>query len=73
MLFQRYRRLGRKRWLSFCLNLGFEFKHDKPMGVDELKEFVANPPEARGFASHTKKGLEIKAAKKIIQLLEKNN
>lgn len=43
------------------------------MGVDELKEFIANPPEAHGFASHMNKGLEIGAAKKIIQLLEKNN
>lgn len=57
----------------FALNLGFEFKHDKPMGIYEIKEFVANTPEAHGFTSHMKKGLEIGVAKKIIKLLENTN
>jgi len=32
-----------------------------------------NSTEAHGFASHMKQGLELAVAKKIIELLEKNN
>ena len=64
---------GEKDGFLVVLNQGFEFKHDQPMGINELKEFVTNPPETHGFASHMKVGLEITNAKLIIQLLEKHN
>ena len=64
---------GEKDGFLVALNQGFEFKHVMPMGIKELKEFIANPPEAHGFASHMKQGLELAVAKKIIELLEKNN
>ena len=63
---------GEKDGFLVALNQGFEFKHDQPMEIAELKEFVANPPEAHGFASNMKRGLEIAEAKKIIELLQKN-
>ena len=43
------------------------------MGIKELKEFISDPPEAHGFASHLKQGLALAEAKKIIELLEKKN
>ena len=64
---------GEKDGFLVALNQGFEFKHDQPMGIKELKEFIANSTEAHGFASHMKQGLELAVAKKIIELLEKNN
>ena len=64
---------GEKDGYLVALNQGFEFKHDQPMGINELKEFIANSTEAHGFASHMKQGLELAVAKKIIEILEKNN
>ena len=58
---------GEKDGYLVALNQGFEFKHDQPMGIKELKEFITNSTEAHGFASHMKQGLELAVAK------EKNN
>lgn len=63
---------GEKDGFLVALSQGFEFKHDTPMELDDLKKFVSNPPEAHGFASHMKRGIEIGVAKKIINLLENN-
>lgn len=63
---------GEKDGFLVALSQGFEFKHDTPMELDDLKKFVSNPPEVHGFASHMKRGMEIGVAKKIINLLENN-
>ena len=61
---------GEKDGFLVALSQGFEFKHDNPMGLDDLKKFVINPPRAHGFASHMKRGMEISIAKKIINILD---
>lgn len=61
---------GQKDGYLVALNKGFEFKHDIPMELNDLKKFVSNPPEAHGFASHMKRGMEIDVAKKIINILD---
>ena len=54
-----------------ALNRGFVFKHDIPMELEDLKEFVANPPETHGYAANMKRCTEIRIAKNIINILEK--
>ena len=61
---------GEKDGFLVALSQGFEFKHDKPMEIDDLKKLISNPPEAHGFASHMKRGIEIGTAKKLISILE---
>ena len=61
---------GEKDGFLVALSQGFEFKHDKPMEIDDLKKLISNLPEAHGFASHMKRGIEIGTAKKLISILE---
>lgn len=56
-----------------ALNQGFVFRHDISMELEELKVFVADPPEAHGFAANMKRCAEIRIAKIIISILEKNS
>lgn len=53
-----------------ALNQGFVFKHYTPMDLEDLKAFVANPPEAHGFAANIKRCAETGIAKTIISILE---
>ena len=41
--------------------------------LEELKKFVADPPEAHGFAANMKRCAEIRIAKTIISILEKSS
>lgn len=61
---------GAKDGYLVALEQGFIFKHDVPMEIEDLKEFVANPPEAHGFAANMKRCTEICIARKIINILE---
>ena len=56
-----------------ALNQGFVLRHDISMDLEELKEFVADPPEAHGFAANMKRCAEIRIAKIIISILEKDS
>ena len=63
---------GEKDGYLVALEQGFVFRHDIPMELEDLKAFVAEPPEAHGFAANTKRCAEIRIAKRIISILENN-
>ncbi len=64
---------GKKDGYLVALNQGFVFRLDTPMELEDLKEFVADPPEAHGFAANMKRCAEIRIAKTIISILEKSS
>lgn len=64
---------GEKDGYLIAVNLGYEFFRNKPMGINELKKFIANPPSAHGMASTLKLHLDLDAAKEIISILENNS
>lgn len=64
---------GKKDGYLVALNQGFVFRLDTPMELEDLKEFVADPPEAHGFAANMKRCAEIRIAKTIISILEKDS
>ena len=55
--------MGKKDGYLVALNQGFVFRYDTPMELEELKKFVADPPEAHGFAANMKRCAEIRIAK----------
>lgn len=63
---------GEKEGSLAALGQGFVFRYDTPMELEDLKAFVADPPEAHGFAANMKRHVEIEAAKNIISILENN-
>jgi len=64
---------GEKDGYLVALEQGFVFRHDIPMELEDLKVFVAEPPEAHGFAANIKRCAEIRIAKTIISILENNS
>ena len=64
---------GEKDGYLAALGQGFVFRHDTPMELEDLKAFVAEPPEAHGFAANIKRCAEIRIAKTIISILENNS
>ena len=64
---------GEKDGYLVALEQGFVFRHDIPMELEDLKAFVAEPPEAHGFAANMKRCREIRIAKTIISILENNS
>ena len=64
---------GEKEGSLAALGQGFVFRHDIPMELEDLKAFVAEPPEAHGFAANIKRCAEIRIAKTIISILENNS
>ena len=64
---------GEKDGYLVALEQGFVFRHDIPMELEDLKAFVADPPEAHGFAANMKRCAEIRIAKTIISILENNS
>ncbi len=64
---------GEKEGCLVALEQGFVFRHDIPMELEDLKVFVAEPPEAHGFAANMKRCAEIRIAKTIISILENNS
>ena len=64
---------GEKDGYLVALGQGFVFRHDIPMELEDLKAFVADPPEAHGFAANMKRCAEIRIAKTIISILENNS
>ncbi len=64
---------GEKDGYLVALDQGFVFRHDIPMELEDLKAFVAKPPEAHGFAANMKRCAEIRIATTIISILENNS
>jgi hypothetical protein len=54
-----------------AVDLKIRFETDEPKTIDELRDFVNNPPEAHGWAGHMSRGHKISTTKSFIELLEK--
>ncbi|MDD6022565.1 MAG: hypothetical protein ACI4GA_02880 [Acutalibacteraceae bacterium] len=51
---------------TFCLHF------DKPMGIDDLENYIKNKPEVHGFISHMALSSKISAIKKVLSAVKTN-